>query len=164
MKNKYLNIPLYIGILIAVFGGVLSLFSENYLFPKIMHGGLWIFEIYGILLLLWKGTLRKTRYFWFIITSFLILGAGVFLKIKFENPYVIPIGVLGIIISYLLHFNKKKEKKLLDIFKLIWVIVSYSTIGGVFLFDLPKDAMFYANMTLWITLLIYLKQNHKISE
>ncbi|WP_196891301.1 hypothetical protein [Aureivirga marina] len=161
MNKNLLNFPLYVGIIIAVFGGILSLFLNNSMFLKVMHGGLWLFEIYGILLLLWKGTLRKTRYFLFIIFSFLLLGIGVFFKIKFQNSYIIPIGVLGIISSYFLHFTKKKQKKLLDFVKLLWVIISYLTIGSVFLFQLPKDLMFYANMILWIAILIYLKNDYK---
>ncbi len=164
MKENYLDTPLYLGIAVALIAGIGSLFSENPLFLKAMNGGLWVFEIYGILLLLWKGTLRKSSLFIGILFFFLVLGLGVFLKIKYENTILIYIGILGIILTYGFHFNLKKEKMPLDFAKLVWVLVSYLTIGSVFIFDVSKSAMFYANITLWIAILFYLKDVSKIDQ
>ncbi len=84
----------------------------------------------GLFLFLRQGTLIKSRPFFLLTIIFIcIVIIGAITKIlhwQFNN-IILPTGLIGIPIIYFIHFVKKQDKHRLDILKLIWVTVYFTS-------------------------------------
>ena len=99
----------------------------------------------------------KTKYFRILKAVIAIIIIGVLFKImhwKFSN-LILPLGFIGVIITYLLSFLNKPLKNRLDFFKLTWVIFRYTTGILVLSHLIPRDYQIFGSLIMWIMIFDY---------
>jgi len=117
-----------------------------------------IFCLTGTIWLFYTGTFRISIYFRFIFFAIALLLVGILFKIQHweEATMLISIASAGCFTIYLLHYISKKEKKLLDNIKLLWVILVAVTL--IITVNKLSYSIWARSITYWIFLaLIALK-------
>lgn len=150
MKNKQTFIILGIFFLIYIIGGLLYIF-DNPLGWLVFDIGLIPGFIVGLILLIKNGTIISTMYLKLILVFIMLTLVGTFFKVS-HWPFglIIQTGsLLSIGLIYLIWFINKKDKKLLDILKLLWVITTSVLASLIGLSLIPS---FYAHIGLIVFL------------
>ena len=118
--------------------------------------GMRIGSFVGLIMLLLNGTFIKTKYFKIAQGMIAIIIIGTLLKIMHWTRYanlIIVVGLIGIALSYFLHFAKKPIKKRLDYLKLLWIIISYTFAILILLRLISRDYAEFGNYLLWLTII-----------
>ncbi len=118
---------------------------------------LYIAQLLGIFMLIMNSQIQKTVYWKVILFCLVVSLIGGMLKIlhlEYANEILL-LGMLGIVTTYIVRFIYKKNKGLLDILKLLWVMAAY-TIGFLILLHyLSKDYFGVASVLFWLMIIYF---------
>lgn len=128
MIKKYELILIITFLCIGISGIGLKLVLPLPFFSLLINLGFIISYILGLIVILRNSTLTKTKYWKIILFMFVFMLVGALFKIQHYpgSRYLLLTGMTGISITYLIRFLRKKSKNNLDIFKLVWVIITFS--------------------------------------
>lgn len=158
--NKFLFVLIVLMLVFALVDKLSSLTSSGYLSPGI--DPLKVAELIGLLLMLYNGTLRTTKFYSYFLLAILLMILGVVMKIMHlpGADEMIMISFPAMMIVYTTHFIMKQQKILLDYLKVLFVIVFLSITPLTVLHlidDQGKEILFVVNHALfWITFTLFL--------
>lgn len=158
--NKFLFALMVLMLVFALVDKISSITSYGYLSPGIAP--LKVAELIGLLLMLYNGTLRITRFYSYFLFGFLLIILGGVMKIMHlpGADEMIIVSFPAMMIVYMTHFIMKKQKILLDYFKVLFVIVFIAITPLTVLHlidDQMKEIILIVNHTLyWITFALFL--------
>ena len=160
INNRYFLIIIGLVIIISFIGIILTnTASESETIGlgwNMFDYGIRIGSFVGLIMLLLNGTFIKTKYFKIAQGIVVVIIIGVLLKIMHWTIYVnlvIVMGLIGIVLSYFLHFAKKPFKIRLDYLKLLWIIVSHAFAILILLRLIRRDYAEFGNYLLWLTII-----------
>jgi hypothetical protein len=80
-------------------------------------------QVTGLFLFLLDSEIHRTKYFKFLVFGFIIFLIGSIFKVQHwsKSTLLISFGLIIVLVTYLLRFINKKNKKFLDYIKIIWM-------------------------------------------
>ena len=157
--NLSFLVIIVLGLLVALAGFLMVEFFDRPDAYSMINYGIWGAELAGFFMLLANGTFIKSKYFRYAkgIFALVILGA-LFRILHWDySAYLIMAGFLGIMICYVLHFIKKPVKKLLDYYKLAFVLIHYPMAVLRYLHVIGDDYLIMSSAIMWLAIIDYLK-------
>ena len=157
MSDKSILKVIFGCLVAALLGGVLHLTSMDTFPDRLMiHFGLGIASLCGLIVLLRHSTITKTVYWNYIRICLAVLFIGFIFKVQ-HYPFVsfirileaIAFGVIGV--SYTLRYKGKSTKNTLDKLKLLWILVFciLSILTGQHI--LPREFIAVSIVLFWVT-------------
>lgn len=135
-----------------------NMLAQNYALQPIL-----VAKFIGIFLLIYNGTIIKTRYFRIIQIGAAILIIGALFKIMhwFGGDELLLIASAGISVTYFLRFLAKDKKGFLDILKVLWVITA--CLGSVLtvLRWIPRATVYISDAIFWVMILYLVIEEFK---
>jgi hypothetical protein len=158
MKNKLFLLVL-LGLLLLVTGFTINFFNPSLSSTAyiLMLSGIIFSKFFGLLMLVLASNIMKTIYFKLILFSMAIVLIGeVFFINQWTGSFLILIaGAFSVITSYSIRFYSKKEKKRLDVLKLLWVLTTYIAMLLIVLNYLPKETGYACELIFWAMIVDY---------
>ena len=162
MKNKQTYIILTILFLTYIIGGLLYLF-DNPLGWLVYDIGLIPGVILGLIMLIKNGTIISTTYFKLILAFIVLTFIGAFFKVS-HWPFgqiILTGSLISIGLVYLIWFVNKKNKSLLDILKLLWVITASGLASLIGLGLIPSFYAHVGPVLFWTTIIYFVIVDRK---
>lgn len=157
MKNKIFLILIGIGLLITLAGLFMLMVTNFESGTMLLSSGLSIVNLLGLILLIKNGSILKTIYFKIISLFITIVIFGAMFKIMHwpGATILLMIGLIGIPIVYIFRFINKPAKAPLDVLKLLWVVISYTTTLAVVMHWLPREVTYIPNIIMLATVIYF---------
>lgn len=125
-------------------------------FSLVMLGGLWV--------MIWDSRLKRSWFFIPVIIGALLVIAGIaFMMLHWPGPGILMLSGTGVItLFYTVYFFTKKEKEILDIMKLVWLLTRMAGVALVYL-HLPfgRFAIHASDIILLITIFLFLYRSQR---
>lgn len=156
MKNKDYITLLLILFLLALLTIILSFTTSISAWTLSLFQGFAFLgiDIFGLIFLIRNGTFRKTIFLKITIGFLALTALGILFKIMHwpGTKLCLTIGLIGIIITYAIHFSKKITKKRQDILRLIWVLSSSIISWTILMHIFQGNFTHISNSILYITI------------
>ena len=160
--NKFLFVLIVLLLAIAIVDQIAFISTSTYLVPAISMLG--CAELLGIIMMLYNGTFRKSKFYRYALFAFGLVILSIVLKILHligaDELLVISFPAIGI--CYVTYFFFKPEKKLLDYLKVLLVVLflTGTDLAVLHLIDDPtSDSLRLAEQGLfWITFSLFIYQ------
>lgn len=122
--------------------------------------GLGLGELAGLVLLLRNGALASSGAFYFVLAGWtLALVGGLFKILHWPGADLLLLaGLLGMALTYTVHFGSKPLKTRLAVLKLLWVLAATLGALGILLHWLPRVVAYLAHGLFWLLLLEVARQ------
>jgi hypothetical protein len=121
--------------------------------------GLLVGQLAGLCLLLRNGTLLRSGYFRIIqgLLGLMLVGALFTIMHWARGRELLAASLVGIALTYTVHFVRKSCKTLLDILKLLWVLAAY--IGGALVSQhlISRDVVYLTYGLLWLAVIKFVR-------
>jgi hypothetical protein len=163
MTNKITLILIALALLAAAVGLGLTFSETEYgLGGRLLNAGSRIAEFLGLILLLRNGTTINTVYFTiFLFCMGFVLIGSLFKIMHWPGENLLFLSLIAIAVIYTIRFMAKKQKRLLDVLKLLWVITAY--VGSAFVMQhwIPRDVLYIGRGLAWITIVYFIITAHR---
>ncbi len=167
MPLKYFFFVIGVLFISTIIGSILFALGYRNDFSFILaEGGNSIGLLLGFWMLVLNGSLLKTKYLLLIIMGFGLSLIGGLIKVlhwNYANILVI-LGTCIVLFSYLVSFINKREKRHLDILKLIWVIAYLGNIISHLFHISSNDYAIISITILWLAIIDFIVLEVKKEE
>lgn len=162
MTKKFQSIVIALS-LIAGFIGLLMEYTMPSTTSGLLLMGFELASITALIMLIQNGRFIHTKYFRGVqlCISVLIIGALFRLMHWPFGSIIASSGMLAIIFIYSFWFSKKRNKTLLDILKVIWVILAYGFGAGAMFHLIPRNWLWIPQILLWIVFILYTAEEYR---
>lgn len=167
LSNRNILQLLLLSLFVIIGGiGILAVHINDYRGVVIINIGLMIGQIAGLILLVQNGSVQKYKYWSYFQFFFAIVLIGILFE-ALEWPgssFLLLIPFTGIVAVYILRFMEKKNKKLLDLLKFVWMLTAYCCLLLMKLHLIPKESLFIAHGLFLLTILNFITVNYKTKK
>lgn len=166
MKNKIKILCIALPLVFALAGLMVSIITASTTAWSILAIGYGLAKFIGIVLWTQQTDFIKTIYFKLIAGCITLVFIGALFRLMHwpGSAVLLSFSTFAIAVIYALRFNNKDEKNRADLLKLIWVVLTYTLVGLLFMDLVPAVLVEMTDILLWINIVVFLVADYQLEQ